>query len=202
MADCIRWRRSRAAWLAIAAAIFTSAATAPVAAQTLAERLQLCGTCHGEAGNSKMENTPSIAGQPELFLTNQLILMREGVRKSEIMAPFVKGLKDDVIVALASHYAKLEPRTETEGAPVDTALAKRGAELAGAMRCASCHRPDYAGQEQMPRLAHQRLDYLILSLTDYREGRRSGIDTSMNGVMVGVSDQDIRALAHFLAGFR
>jgi cytochrome c553 len=200
MPDCIRWRRSRAAWLAIAAAIFTSAASGPLTAQTLAERLQLCGTCHGETGNSKMENTPSIAGQPELFLTNQLILMREGVRKSEIMGPFVKGLKDDVIVALAAHYAKLEPQTER--APVDTALAKRGAELATGMHCASCHRPDYAGQEQMPRLAHQRLDYLILSLTDYRDGRRSGIDTSMNGVMYGVSDQDIRALAHFLASMR
>ena len=56
-----------------------------------AERLQLCGTCHGETGNSKMEKTPSLAGQPELFLTNQLILFREGCDKSEIMAPFVKG---------------------------------------------------------------------------------------------------------------
>jgi cytochrome c553 len=54
----------------------------------------------------------------------------------------------------------------------------------------------------MPRLAHQRIDYLILSLTDYREGRRSGIDTSMNGVMYGVSDQDIRGLAHYLASIR
>jgi cytochrome c553 len=54
----------------------------------------------------------------------------------------------------------------------------------------------------MPRLAGQRVDYLILSLTAYREGVRSGIDTSMNGVMSGVSDGDIHALAHFLAGQR
>ena len=60
-------------------------------AQTLQERLQLCGTCHGEDGNSKMEKTPSLAGQPELFLTNQLILFRERLRQSEIMEPFVKG---------------------------------------------------------------------------------------------------------------
>ncbi len=201
MPDCIRWRRSRAAWLAIAAAIFASAASGPLTAQTLVERLQLCGTCHGETGNSKMENTPSLAGQPELFITNQLILMREGVRKSEIMAPFVKGLKDDVIIAMATHFAKLPP--EPEGSvTVDAALAKRGAQLAVGLHCASCHRPDYAGQQQMPRLAPQRLDYLILSLTAYRDGSRSGIDTSMNGVMVGVSDQDIRALAHYLATVR
>jgi cytochrome c553 len=202
MPDCIRWRRSRAAWLAIAATIFAGDVSGPLAAQTLAERLQLCGTCHGETGNSKMENTPSLAGQPELFMTNQLILMREGVRKSEIMAPFVKGLKDDVIIALATHYAKLRPEPPADSTPVDAALAKRGAQLAVGLHCASCHRPDYAGQEQMPRLALQRLDYLILSLTDYREGRRSGIDTSMNGVMYGASDQDIHALAHYLASIR
>jgi cytochrome c553 len=201
MPDCTRWRRSRASWLAVAAAIFAIAAGRPLLAQTLPERLEQCGTCHGEKGNSKMENTPSLAGQPELFITNQLILMREGVRKSEIMAPFVKGLKDDVIVALAAHYAKLKPEPES-GVSVDEALAKRGSELAVGLRCASCHRADYAGEQQMPRLAHQRIDYLILSLTDYREGRRSGIDTSMNGVMVGVSDQDIRALAHYLASIR
>jgi len=55
------------------------------------------------------------------------------------------------------------------------------------------------GREQLPRLARQRLDYLVDSLTAYREGKRSGIDTSMNAVMYGLSDQDIRALANFLA---
>jgi cytochrome c553 len=59
------------------------------ASQSLQERLETCGTCHGETGNSKMENTPSLAGQPALFLTNQLILMREKLRKSEVMAPFL-----------------------------------------------------------------------------------------------------------------
>jgi cytochrome c553 len=54
----------------------------------------------------------------------------------------------------------------------------------------------------MPRLAHQRLDYLIKSLTEYRDGRRYGIDTSMNGVMYRVPDRDIRALAHYLASLR
>jgi len=202
MPDCIRWRRSRPIRTAIAAAFFAACTAGAVSAQTLVERLQQCAACHGETGNSKMENTPSLAGQPELFLTNQLILMREGVRKSEIMAPFVKGLKDEVIIALARHYAGLEPEPRAESTPVDAELARRGAQLAVGLRCASCHRPDYAGQEQMPRLSHQRLDYLILSLTEYRDGRRSGIDTSMNGVMYGVSDGDIRALAHYLASIR
>jgi cytochrome c553 len=147
-----------------------------------------------------MEKTPSLAGQPELFLTNQLILMRERLRKSEVMAPFAKGLTDTEIIAFAAHYSKLKAQPSPE--PVDQALAVRGAELAGKMHCGSCHLPNYVGREQMPRLAHQRIDYIIESLTAYRAGSRYGIDTSMNGVMYEVSDQDLRALAHFVATIR
>jgi cytochrome c553 len=164
------------------------------------ERLQLCATCHGENGNSKMEKTPSLAGQPELFLTNQMILFRERLRQSEVMAPFAKGLTDAEIIALAAHYAKLMPEPSPE--PVDQSLVARGAELARTLHCGSCHLPNYAGREQMPRLAHQRIDYTIDSLIAYRAGSRYGIDTSMNGVMYGASDQDIRALANYLATIR
>jgi cytochrome c553 len=192
-------RRSRALEFAIAAA-FWAAMSFGVAAQTLQERLQVCGSCHGEKGNSPMEKTPSLAGQPELFLTNQLILFRDRIRLSEVMAPFVKGLTDTQIVELAAHYSKLPPQKSAE--PVDQALVPRGETLAKALRCGICHLPSYAGSEQIPRLAQQRIDYVIESLIAYRDGRRYGIDTSMNGVMVGVSDQDIRALAHYLASVR
>lgn len=147
-----------------------------------------------------MENVPSLAGQPALFLTNQLILMREKLRPVEAMEPFVKGLKDDEIVALAEHYARLKP--EQSGEAVDQAIVARGVELARQMRCVSCHKAGYEGQEQMPRLVPQRIDYLIKSLTEYREGKRYGIDTSMNGVMYRVPDRDIRALAHYLGSLR
>lgn len=196
MLDRTPLRRSHALALAIAAA-FWAATLHGAGAQSLQERLQLCGTCHGEKGNSLMENTPSLAGQPELFLTNQLILMRDRIRLSEVMAPFAKGLTDAQIVELAAHYAKLPPEKSPE--PIDQALVPRGEALAKALRCGSCHQANYAGGEQIPRLARQRIDYVIESLIAYRDGRRYGIDTSMNGVMVGVSDPDIRALAHYLA---
>jgi cytochrome c553 len=188
--------------LAIAAAICGGALTGIGAARAdvLQERLQQCAACHGADGNSKMENIPSLAGQPELFLTNQMILMRERVRRSAAMEPFVKGLKDEEIIALAAHYAKLKPEPSNE--TVDRAVVARGAELAERLRCGSCHLPTLAGQEQIPRLAHQRIDYLLKSLAEYRSGSRSGIDTSMNGVMYRISDSDIRALAHYVASLR
>jgi cytochrome c553 len=186
--------------LAIGAALCVGAWGGVSAAETLQERLQVCSSCHGENGTSKMENVPSLAGQPALFLTNQLILMRERLRRSEAMEPFVKGLKDDEIVALAEHYAKLQPEPSVE--PVDQTIVGRGAALARQLRCSSCHLPSYEGQEQIPRLTPQRLDYLVRSLREYRDGLRYGIDTSMNGVMYRVSDRDIMALAHYLGSLR
>ena len=193
-------RRSRALSLAIGAAICAAAGIGGAAAEKLQERLQVCGGGHGEAGSSKMENVPSLAGQPALFLTNQLILMREKLRRVEAMEPFVKGLKDDEIVALAEHYSKLKP--EPGGEAVDQGAVARGAELAQQMRCVSCHKAGFEGQEQMPRLVPQRIDYLIKSLREYREGKRYGIDTTMNGLMYRVPDRDIRALAHYLGSLR
>jgi cytochrome c553 len=166
--------------------------------QPAAEKLALCGACHGEDGNSRLPNIPSLAGQPKFFVLNQLFLMREGVRKVEAMAAIVKDLKDPDLDALSEHYAKLAPKASDE--PTDPALVKRGGELAEAKRCASCHLPTLAGQEQMPRVAKQRVDYLILALKSYRDGTRAGADTAMSVPVAGLSDADLAALAHYAAG--
>lgn len=190
-------RKMRPPALGLAAFLLAAADAGAANAQSLQERIEICGTCHGATGNSEMEKIPSLAGQPPLFVTNQLILMREGIRVVEPMAQFVKDLKDDAILALAEHYAKLTPVASKE--PVDPALAKRGGEVAAATRCASCHLPSFAGREQIPRLAKQRVDVLVEAMLGYRDNRRKGSDTSMNGAMYGISDADITALAHFLA---
>jgi len=171
----------------------------PAMAQNMpfAERVQLCGACHGEDGNSRMEKVPSLAGQPAFFVLNQLFLMREGVRQIEAMAPFVKDLKDGDLDALSKHFAKLTPKPS--GETIDPALAKRGAEIAATRRCGSCHLPSLAGQEQMPRLAKQRIDYTIPVLKSYRDSPRPGADTAMSAAIVGASDADIAALAHYVA---
>jgi cytochrome c553 len=182
--------------LALAAVAFW---TASAAAQEmpLAERIKLCGTCHGEDGNSRMENIPSLAGQPAFFILNQLFLMREGVRRIEVMTPLVKDLKDVDLDALARHFASLAPKAADQ--PIDASLARRGEELAVAGRCASCHLPSLAGQEQMPRLAKQRVDYLIHAMKEFRDNTRSGADTLMSNVVAGLPDADIAALAHYAA---
>jgi cytochrome c553 len=154
-----------------------------------------CSACHGENGNSRLENIPSLAGQPEFFLLNQLVLMRDGVRTIPAMAPLVRDLTDADIQAIASHFAARDPRASDE--PIDTALVTRGRDLAMSLRCGSCHLPGLEGRQQIPRLAKQRIDYLTRALKDYRDGTRAGADTLMNNAVAGLSDSDLSALAHY-----
>jgi cytochrome c553 len=162
------------------------------------ERIQLCAACHGEDGNSTNAQIPSIAGQPKLFLENQLILFREELRKSDQMLPVVKGLKDPDIIKLAEHFSKLQAKGMESGV-ADPKLMKIGVEKAKALRCGVCHLSDFSGQNQIPRLSRQREAYLEAEMRAYRDGKRTGGDTIMSAALYGVSDADIKALAHYLS---
>src|SRR5918999_2580073 len=161
------------------------------------DRIQLCAACHGQDGNSTNPQIPSIAGQPKLFLENQLILFREELRKSEQMAPVVKGLKDPEIIKLAEHFSKL-PAKVMDTAPANPALVKQGTARAKELRCGICHLADFTGQNQIPRLAGQREAYLEAEMRAYRDGKRTGGDTIMAAALYGVSDADVKSLAHYL----
>jgi cytochrome c553 len=162
------------------------------------ERIQLCVACHGPDGNSLNPVVPSIVGQPKLFIENQLILFREELRNSDQMLPVVKGLKDAEIVKLAEHFSKL-PAKAMEAGPADAALMNRGIQKAKELRCGICHLSDFSGQNQIPRAAGQREAYLEAEMRAYRDGKRTGGDTIMAAALYGVSDADIKALAHYLS---
>lgn len=157
-----------------------------------------CAQCHGADGNSLRPGVPSIAGQPRLFIENQLVLIREGLRPSPEMLPFVKDLKDAQIVEIAKRYAAL-PARPTQSSPEDPARLERGAGLARKLRCGVCHLADYGGQKQIPRLAAQREDWLEPVMREFRDRPRPGGDTIMAEALRGLSDADLSALAHFLS---
>jgi cytochrome c553 len=173
---------------------FDSVAGDAAHGRTLAER---CAVCHGERGTSTMAASPSLASQPEPFLTVQMILFREGIRQFAPMNDAMKDISDRDIEDLAAFYASqtLEPEPE----PRDAARFAQGRVLSDRLRCGVCHLPDYRGREQMPRLAGQREDYLLHTMQEYLENRRVGSDTSMNAVLYGLGAADLAALAHYLA---
>jgi cytochrome c553 len=182
----LRLRKGR--WAFLAAALFSF----PVFSQ----KILLCESCHGPGGNSAMAGTPSIAGQPKLFMENQLVLFREGIRKSPVMTPLMAGISDKEIQQLAEHFSKQKVEIVSPGA-ADPALAKRGRDLAGRMKCGICHLSDFSGQKQMPRLAGQREEYLASEMRAYVANERP--DTTMTAALYGVKEDEIKALAHFLS---
>lgn len=185
---------------AAALGVILAVASAPLCAAGNAARGEAkaapCADCHGTPQRPPLPGTPYLAGQSAQFVELQLIMMREGQRDVPQMTPVVRGLTDSEISDLAAHFARQRPPRNP--AARDPARYQRGAALANAMICGNCHGEDYRGQKHLPRLASQREDYLVASLKDYRENRRTGIDTSMNELMYRVTDSDIEALAHFL----
>ena len=178
----------------IAAVLLGTAAFAAPPAATIA----LCESCHGKGGNSEIALTPSIAGQPDIFITNQLILFREGLRSSDVMQAMAKGMKDKDAIELGKYFAKSPVKVVSPGA-ADPKLEIRGRQLVGERHCGQCHLPNFAGRSQVPRLAGQREDYLVSTMRAYVEGKRTGADTTMQEVLSGLGDADIKALGHFLA---
>lgn len=182
---------------ALLAALLFSAVLSTTAAAQSVER---CAPCHGPDGNSATPGIPSIAGQPRIFLENVLILMREGLRGSEAMKQVMKGDSERDIVTLAAHFSKLSARAAA--GEIDAVLYDRGRQAAAKYRCGTCHLPDFRGREQAQRLAGQREEYLVEVMRVLRDAPPPGTDTLMSAALYGVSDADIRALAHFLARFR
>lgn len=160
----------------------------------------LCAACHGVLGNSQTPLTPSLAGQPKVFLENQLVLIREGLRDIPQMKGMLDGVKDADLVLLANYFSAQTPiRVST---PVNSVTYQRGKDTAQKMLCATCHLPDYAGRQQIPRLAGQQEEFLIYSMKQFRDHPGLGRDTIMAASLYGLKDSDLVDLAHFLANFK
>src|SRR3954449_364445 len=184
---------------ALCAAVFccTSAHAADIAAGK--EKAELCVGCHGEGGISQTENIPSLAAQPDQFIQWQLVFFRAGTRKNEQMQPIVEQLNNDDIRNLGAYFASLEPPKNAK--PDDNPdLSTKGAQAAAGRRCASCYTDSYAGTKAVARIAGQREEYLVKALHDYKSGVRAGGGmAAMADVAYPLSEEEIEALAHYLA---
>jgi len=186
-------------WILLAAAITCGpfANAADIAAGK--EKAQLCAGCHCDNGISQTENIPSLAGQVDQFIQWQLVFFRAGTRKNEQMRPIVEQLNNDDIRNLGAYFASLTPPKALK--PDDNPdLSNKGAQAAAGRRCASCHTDSFAGTKAVARIAGQREEYLVKALHDYKSGVRSGGGmAAMADVAYPLSEEEIEALAHYLA---
>jgi cytochrome c553 len=151
-------------------------------------------------GISATPLTPSLAAQPAFYVTAQLAQFVAGKRSSDVMAPMAKSIAPGDVRELAEALEKLPP--PPAGSPADQSMYERGKGVAEREQCASCHQPDFSGIDNAPRLAHQREDYLAKALGDFKSKLRLGYgEPVMPAVAAGLSDAEIRAVAHYLAHF-
>ena len=178
--------------------IALTALVAPTHAADVKEKVETCKGCHGDNAVSQMENIPSLAGQLDQYIQWQLVYFRAGSRKNEQMQPVVDELTNEDIRNLGAYFAALPP---FKGTPDDNPdLSAKGKQAAAGRRCASCHGDDYAGTKDVARIAGQREDYLVKALMDYKTGKRvGGGQAAMADVAYPLSEEEITALAHYLA---
>ncbi len=181
--------------LALLATIGAPAQAADVEAGK--RKAEACGACHGADGNATTPGTPSLAGQPVYFTHWQLIKYRDGRRKDPQMSPVAKNLSDTDMADLAAYYAA--QRALARPATTDPAKVAEGKRLATLHHCASCHRPDLSGQQQVPRLAGQDYEYLLRLLRGFRAKTASDLDGTMTMAVQPLRDEDVEKLVHYMA---
>jgi len=158
------------------------------------QKAPMCFGCHGQNGNSSNAQWPSLAGQQETYLVNQLKAFKSGDRKNTMMQSMAANLSDDDINNLAAYFSS----QKMASAGGDPTLAQSGKEKAG--MCFGCHGTSAEGKGQFPRLAGQHPDYLVAQLKSFKEGSR--ISGPMQAVTASLAEEDYSALAAYFGSLK
>jgi cytochrome c553 len=159
-----------------------------------------CFACHGSGGNSSNALYPSLAAQTPLYIYYQLLQFREGRRANEQMSPFAAKLTDADMKDIAAYFST--QKSLGTDIKIDDAKIEAGKAIATRNHCGSCHLPNYAGQNHIPRVAGLQVDYLISQLRGFKSGARPDIDGTMASAAQPLSDKDIVDMAAYLASLK
>ncbi len=162
------------------------------------QKAQVCGACHGADGNSTIPTIPSLAGQPKQFIVSALFMFREGRRKNDQMAPFVEKLKNADLNDLALFFSSQKMTAPTRATAPDNVA--QGRVITEKNNCVACHTATLVGQQHIPRLAGQQIDYLREQLKLFRASTRADFDGTMTSAVQGLTPGDIEMLADYLSG--
>jgi cytochrome c553 len=164
----------------------------------ISERLQMCQTCHGEAGVPQQPDTPIIWGQNFYFLYVQLKDYQAGRRANDIMQGIVADMTKEEMQALAKHFSEQAwPKIAYQATDAEVAQAQQAA-VAGA--CTTCHLGNYGGNHSdVPRIANQQPAYLDRTMKEMKSKVRAN-NPFMTSLLSTFDDGDLAALAHWLAG--
>ena len=161
-----------------------------------------CAKCHGDAGVSDDPEDVNIAGMRASYIYKQLKDYQLKYRDDRDMYKQTRGLNDGQLADLAVWFASLEPAPVAPDRNTDPAILRLGyhgdpQRLLKA--CASCHgRDGRGGQHDHPALAGQYPEYLVYTLTEFKEGDRTNdIYSRMRHVAGALTEVEIEGLAGY-----
>src|SRR5215471_12905594 len=186
------------AWLVVLALL---SGASPAVSADISEKLPPCLSCHGADGQAQVENVPSLGAQQPSYSLIQLFMFREKMRVAEPMNKAAKDLTDGDLQQLADALAVLPPPKPPDDAG-DPARLERARALTEQNHCDVCHRPDFSGQQTVPRLANQRQDYLLKTLGEYQSGVRHAYEPIMLEVLQPFRDVQLVEFAYYLSHLR
>ena len=149
-----------------------------------------CRTCHGLDGVAKIPIAPHIGGEPQLYLSSQLVAFRDGTRYHEMMSIVTKSLSDQQIADLAAWYSEKEILVE---------LTKPENQAPEA--CVACHGINgIAVTEETPNLAGESNIYIVNQLKAFKNGKRT--HEIMGPIAAELNDEDIRIAADWYGSIK
>ena len=166
-----------------------------------------CVACHGADGNSVVGQWPTLAGQRESYLFEQLEHIRDEERVIAVMKGLLNNYSDDDLRDVSAFYAS----QKTKVSQADEANLALGQQIyragnleSGVPACTGCHGPAGKGLEsaQYPMLGGQKAEYVVTSLIAYQTGERA-IDEHgkiMQGIATRLTIEEIRAVANYVSG--
>lgn len=164
------------------------------------QKAQVCAACHGADGNSTIPQNPILAGQTARYLYLQIRDFKEGRRKDPVMSPLVAQLSREDMLDISAYYAAQKPNGQNSKGPQE--LAAKGKQVADAALCTMCHLGGFSGQNEVPRVAGQHYEYTKKQLLDFKNRNRTNDAGNMTAVMRTISDEEIDALAAYIASLR
>jgi cytochrome c553 len=163
-----------------------------------------CLTCHGPKGQSATPAWPKLAGQHAAYIAKQLKNYKDGTRANPIMMGMAATLTEQDMNNISAYLAS-QPASQGVAQNKDTielgqSIYRGGIAAKGVPACAACHSPTGAGiPSQYPRMGGQWAEYNAAQLLAFREGTRKN-STQMTTIATKLSDQEMKAVADYMAG--
>jgi cytochrome c553 len=170
-----------------------------------------CAGCHGEDGNSAVGSFPKLANQHTSYLIKQLQEFKNGTRNDAMMSAMAAALTEKDIIDIAAYYAAQKisidtlPASAIEEEKQGNDLYRNGDLAREVSACIACHGPLGEGNKPaaFPSIKSQHADYLIKTLTDYKNGVRSkNPENPMVMITKKMTDEEIKDLAYHISIMR